>query len=103
MEAVITILLGYAVLFYLLSREGFEVGETIHAFFEFIPWLFLGIQGVNWLFGTDFSDDAFIYVWAGLVSVWTGLVSVWTVAAVSFLVEQYWKRRQRNEMWRRTL
>jgi len=96
MKVVLAILLGYAVLFYLLSREDFEVGETIHAFIEAIPWLFLGVQGVNWLFGIDFSDDAFIYVWAGLVS-------VWTVAAVSFLVEQYWKRRQRNEMWRRIL
>ena len=37
MKVVIAILLGYAALFYLLSREGFAVGETIHAFLEMIP------------------------------------------------------------------
>ena len=96
MEVVITILLGYAVLFYLLSREGFEVGENLQGFGLMPPIIIWAVELVNWLFGTEFAQDAWIYVWIGIFLAWT-LVAIW------FLIEEYWKRRQRSEMWQRLL
>ena len=95
-ELLTTILLGYAVLFYLLSREGVEVRETLQGFGLMPPIIIWGVDLVNWLFGTEFSQEAWVYVWAGLFLAWT-LVAIW------FLIGEYWKRRKRNEMWRRIM
>ena len=96
MEVVIAILLGYAVLFYLLSREGVEVRENLQGFGLMPPIIIWAVELVNWLFGTEFGRDAWVYVWIGLFVVWT-LVAIW------FLIDEYWKRRLRNDMWQSIL
>ena len=92
------ILLGYGVLFYLLKRTGLDdaPGETIMAFGELIPWLFLGVKLVNWLFGTEFSDDAWALVWFSLLGIWT-LVAIWS------LIDEPRQRRMRKDRLRRLL
>jgi len=88
-----TILLGYAVLFYLLSREGVEVWENLQGFGLMPPVIIWGVELVNWLFGAEFSQGAWVYIWAGIFLAWT-LVAVW------FLIDAYWKRRKQNQIWR---
>ena len=96
MNIVFAILLGYAILFFLLSREGFDVGDTIHGLAELIPLLFLGVVLVNFLFGTDFDENTVFHVWFGLVGLWT-LVAIW------FLIDEPRKRRLQDERLKRLL
>ena len=91
-----TVLLGNVVLFYLLSREGVEVRENLEGFGLMPPAIIWGVEIVNWLFGTEFSQDAWVIVWAGLFFAWT-LVAIW------FLIDEYWKRHKKNKMWHRLL
>ena len=98
MEIMLLIIIGYAVLFWLLKHTGLDdsPGETFAFFLELVPWLFLAVKLVNWLFGTNFSDEAWVYVWAFLVGAWT-LVAIWC------LIDEPRKQRKREERIRRIL
>ncbi len=86
MKILLAALAGYAVLFYLLHREDFEIEETLGGFEVLAMMISLGIPLVNWLFGTDFGGDAWVVVWLGCIA-------VWTVAAIWYLIDEYGKRR----------
>jgi hypothetical protein len=96
MIVVLTILLGYAVLFYLLSREGIEVWENLQGLVLMSPIIVWVIQLVNWLFGTELGQDAWFFTWLGLFLAWT-LVCIW------FLIYEYWKRRKRARLWQKLM
>jgi len=96
MKILLIILLGYAVFFYLLSREGIEVRENLLGFVLLAPLITWIIALVNWLFGTEFGEEVVFFIWLGLFLAWT-LVGIW------FLIDKYWKRRIRNKSWRRIL
>ena len=96
MNVLLTILLGYAVLFFLLAREGVEVRENLQAFGFMMPAIDWVIGMVNRFFGTEFSDEAWIPVWAVLFFAWT-LVAIW------FLIGAYWQRRKQAQLWRQIL
>jgi hypothetical protein len=92
MKILLAALAGYAVLFYLLYREDFEIGETLGGFEVLAMMVSLGIPLVNWLFGTDFSGDAWVVVWLGCFA-------VWTVAAIWYLIGEYRERCTLDKLW----
>jgi hypothetical protein len=98
MKILLLILFGYAILFYLLKKTGIddEPGETLMMFGELAPFLILGVEFVNWVFGTDFSSDAWAFIWLGLFAIWTAL-AIWA------LIDEPRQRRKQEEKLRRIL
>jgi hypothetical protein len=98
MKILLLTLLGYAILFYMLKRTGIddEPGETLLVFGELAPFLILGVQLANWLFGANFSDEAWVFIWIGLYI-------LWTLLAIFALIYEPWKRRKRAREVRRML